>query len=57
VKVKIIDLSQVWWLTPVIPGTQEAEIRRISVSGQHVTILVRPHLNQQASVVPYICNP
>jgi hypothetical protein len=25
------ELSQHHWLTPVIPGTQEAEIRRIAV--------------------------
>jgi hypothetical protein len=26
--------SQVLWLTPVIPATQDAEIRKISVQGQ-----------------------
>jgi hypothetical protein len=26
--------AQQWWLTPVIPATQEAEIRRITVQSQ-----------------------
>jgi hypothetical protein len=27
-------LARHWWLTPVIPATQEAEIRRIAVQSQ-----------------------
>jgi hypothetical protein len=30
----IVYLGQAWWLTPVIPDTQEAEIRRIIVQDQ-----------------------
>jgi hypothetical protein len=30
----VIPRSQVPWLTPVIPATQEAEIRRIEVQSQ-----------------------
>jgi hypothetical protein len=29
-----VDTGWTWWLTPTIPATQEAEIRRISVRGQ-----------------------
>jgi hypothetical protein len=37
-------LTRHWWLTPVIPATQEAEIRRIVVQSQprqivHETLL------------------
>jgi hypothetical protein len=31
---KIYGLVRHWWLTPVIPATQEAEIRRIVVQSQ-----------------------
>jgi hypothetical protein len=29
-----IDEAQSWWLMPVIPATQKAEIRRIEVQSQ-----------------------
>jgi hypothetical protein len=31
-----------WWLTPVIPATQEAEIRRIMVRSQPRQIVQEP---------------
>jgi hypothetical protein len=31
---KIEQENQVWWLTSVIPATQEAEVRRIAVRSQ-----------------------
>jgi hypothetical protein len=42
----------VWWYTPVIPATWEAEIRKIEVPmparGGGGAGLARPHLNKQA---------
>jgi hypothetical protein len=38
---KIILRARHWWVTPVIPATQEAEIRRIAVQSQPRQI-VRP---------------
>jgi hypothetical protein len=40
-------ISRCWWLTPVIPATQEAEIRSIAVGSQprqivHETISKKP---------------
>jgi hypothetical protein len=32
--IKVRDRDWVWWLTPVIPVTWEAEIRRFVVEGQ-----------------------
>jgi hypothetical protein len=29
-----LKLTGLWWLTPVIPATQEAELRRITVQSQ-----------------------
>jgi hypothetical protein len=43
-------------LTPEIPTTQEAEIRRTMVQGQSGQI-VRPYLNKQLGIVVQICNP
>jgi hypothetical protein len=43
-KKKVWILGQVWWLIPVIPGTQEAEIRRITIGGQPDQNLIRPYL-------------
>jgi hypothetical protein len=40
------------WLTPVIPVTQEAEIKRMEVQAQPGKKLVRPYLSKQAR-----CNP
>jgi hypothetical protein len=34
-----------WWLTPVILATREAEIRRIAVEGQSRQIVCKPHLS------------
>jgi hypothetical protein len=36
------NVSWVWWLTSVIPATQEEEIRRIAVRGQSGQKLMRP---------------
>jgi hypothetical protein len=41
-----VMVSQVWWLTPVIPATQEVEIVRIMIPGQPQQKFTRPHLNQ-----------
>jgi hypothetical protein len=30
-QIKTQEMSQVWWLTPIILATQDAEIRRITV--------------------------
>jgi hypothetical protein len=32
--VKNVPFSRHWWLMPVIPATQEAEIRRVEVRSQ-----------------------
>jgi hypothetical protein len=51
-------MSQVQWLTALIPATQEAENRRIKVQGPPGKKLTSPHLNKQArrgsntSVIP-----
>jgi hypothetical protein len=37
--------SKVQWLMLVIPGTQEAEIRRTTVQSQSQKKLARPHFN------------
>jgi hypothetical protein len=45
----IIIISQVWWLMPISPATEEAEIRRIKVQGQprpKKKKVARPHLNK-----------
>jgi hypothetical protein len=42
-EVKTWEAGQAWWLTPVIPATQEAEIRRIMVQSQPT---------QKISVIP-----
>jgi hypothetical protein len=43
--------TRCWWLTPVIPATQEAEIRRIAVQSQPgqivFEILSRKNLSQK----------
>jgi hypothetical protein len=36
------QVSQCWWLTPVIPPTQEAKIRRIEVQSQPRQIVHKP---------------
>jgi hypothetical protein len=40
------ERSCVWYLTPIIPVTQEADVRRIVLQGQLSKKLARPHLNQ-----------
>jgi hypothetical protein len=38
-----------WWLTPVIPATQEAEIRRITVQSQCRQIVLRDTISKNPS--------
>jgi hypothetical protein len=38
-----------WWLTPAIPGTQEAEIGRIMVTTQPREIVSRSYLEKYPS--------
>jgi hypothetical protein len=47
-----------WWLTSIIPATQETKIKRIAVRGQHGQ-KVKEILFQQTSlsVIAYTCNP
>jgi hypothetical protein len=37
-------IAGLWWLTPIILGTWEAEIRRIKVQSQPRQIVHRPYL-------------
>jgi hypothetical protein len=43
------EKTQVRWLMPVIPSTQEARIGRITVQGHLDKKLARSHANQQLS--------
>jgi hypothetical protein len=55
---KDISLSQVQWLIPVIPTTQEAEIGRITVQGQpRQKVSETPIPIKKSGVVLGACNP
>jgi hypothetical protein len=53
-KVMRCQESQAWWLTPVIPATKEAEIRRTAVSDQpkQKTSKTPPQPISQVPVMP-----
>jgi hypothetical protein len=48
-KVKKMVSGGAWWLTPVIPATQEAEIRRITVQSQCRQIVLRDTISKNPS--------
>jgi hypothetical protein len=52
-----VDLM--WWLTSIIPSTQEAEVGRTEVRGGPGRQLLRPLLisTSKPGVVSHVCNP
>jgi hypothetical protein len=53
-----VRLSQVRWFILVILATQEAEIRRIKVQGQHgQKVSEAPISTNKLGMVVHLCNP
>jgi hypothetical protein len=50
-------IDQLWWLTPIIPATEEAETGGLWFKASPGKKLARPHLINKPVVVVLVCNP